>query len=74
MEQADNLQNNVDENNVDELDNSPLLSEVLGNALDKCKMFHVKLKEEGLVRGLVGPRDMNILWDCLLYTSDAADE
>lgn len=71
MEQADNLQNNVDENNVDELDNSPLLSEVLGNALDKCKMFHVKLKEEGLVRGLVGPRDMNILWERHILNSAA---
>ncbi|EPI48139.1 16S rRNA methyltransferase GidB [Gardnerella vaginalis JCP8151A] len=71
MEQADNLQNNVDENNVDELDNSTLLSEVLGNALDKCKMFHVKLKEEGLVRGLVGPRDMNILWERHILNSAA---
>lgn len=71
MEQADNLQNNVDENNVDELDNSPLLSEVLGNALDKCKMFHVKLNKEGLVRGLVGPRDMNILWERHILNSAA---
>ena len=38
-ENSNNLQSIVE----DELDNSPLLAEVLGNALDKCKMFHVKL-------------------------------
>lgn len=66
MEQADNSQNIVDE-----LDESPLLGEVLGEALDKCKMFHVKLEQEGLIRGLVGPRDMSILWERHILNSAA---
>lgn len=56
---------------IDELENSPLLSEVLGDALDKCKMFHVKLQKEGLLRGLVGPRDMSILWERHILNSAA---
>lgn len=66
-ENSNNLQSIVE----DDLDNSPLLAEVLGNALDKCKMFHVKLKQEGLIRGLVGPRDMGILWERHILNSAA---
>ena len=54
MEENLNKDNNDNtQETIDELENSPLLSEVLGDALDKCKMFHVKLQKEGLLRGLV---------------------
>lgn len=56
---------------VDELNNSPLLTSVLGDALDKCTLFHVKLEKEGLLRGLVGPRDMGILWERHILNSAA---
>lgn len=38
----------------DELDGSPILEEVLGDALGKLKVFHVKLAAEGEPRGLIG--------------------
>lgn len=63
---AENMQNVVDE-----LENSPLLADVLGNALEKCTLFHVKLQKEGLLRGLVGPRDMGILWERHILNSAA---
>ena len=40
----------------DELDGSPILEEVLGDALGKLKVFHVKLAAEGEPRGLIGDR------------------
>lgn len=67
-----NLENTFDENILDELDSSPLLCEVLGDALPKCRLFHVKLCKEGLIRGLVGPRDMSILWERHILNSAAA--
>lgn len=70
----DNQSNQIDENEqniADELDNSPLLAEVLGDALQKCSLFHVKLQKEGLLRGLVGPRDMGILWERHILNSAA---
>ena len=45
----------------DELDGSPILEEVLGDALGKLKVFHVKLAAEGEPRGLIGPRDVGIV-------------
>lgn len=49
----------------DELDGSPILEEVLGDALGKLKVFHVKLAAEGEPRGLIGPRDVGIIWERL---------
>ena len=43
----------------DELDGSPILEEVLGDALGKLKVFHVKLSAEGEPRGLIVPRDVS---------------
>ena len=56
---------------VDELNDSPLLASTLGDALPKCTLFHVKLEKEGLLRGLVGPRDMGILWERHILNSAA---
>lgn len=55
----------------DELDGSPILEEVLGDALDKLKVFHVKLATEGEPRGLIGPRDVGIIWERHILNSAA---
>lgn len=71
---ADNQSTQMAENTqpvIDELENSPLLNDVLGSALPQCSMFHVKLQKEGLLRGLVGPRDMGILWERHILNSAA---
>lgn len=57
--------------NDDELENSQLLQDVLGDALPKLTMFHVKLQEEGELRGIIGPRDSNILWERHILNSAA---
>lgn len=61
-----------EETPTDELDSSPLLEQVFGEALPKMRIFHGKLEQEGQVRGLVGPRDMGILWERHLLNSAAA--
>ncbi|WP_137654619.1 16S rRNA (guanine(527)-N(7))-methyltransferase RsmG [Bifidobacterium moukalabense] len=48
---------------TDELDDSPILEEVLGDALVKLRIFHTKLAREGEPRGLIGPRDIGIIWE-----------
>ena len=55
----------------DELDGSPILEEVLGDALGKLKVFHVKLAAEGEPRGLIGPRDVGIIWERHILNSAA---
>lgn len=56
---------------IDELQDSPVLHDVLGDALPKLKMFHVKLQREGEPRGIIGPRDINILWERHILNSAA---
>lgn len=48
---------------TDQLQGSPVLAEVLGDALPKLERFHAKMPEEGEPRGLTGPRDVDIIWD-----------
>ncbi|MCI1935290.1 MAG: 16S rRNA (guanine(527)-N(7))-methyltransferase RsmG [Bifidobacteriaceae bacterium] len=55
----------------DELDGSPLLRDVLGEALPKMEMFHGKLQEEGELRGLIGPRELPRLWERHILNSAA---
>lgn len=55
----------------DALDDSPMLEEILGDALPRLKMFHVKLSAEGEPRGLIGPRDVGILWERHILNSAA---
>ena len=55
----------------DELDDSPILQDVLGDALPVLRKFHVKLSEEGEPRGLIGPRDIGILWERHILNSAA---
>lgn len=56
---------------VDQLDGSPVLSEVLGDALPKLTVFHGKLMREGEPRGLIGPRDVSIVWERHILNSAA---
>lgn len=55
----------------DELDGSPVVREVLGDAYDKLSVFHVKLSKEGEPRGLIGPRDVSIIWERHILNSAA---
>ena len=48
---------------TDQLQGSPVLAEVLGDALPKLERFHAKIAEEGEPRGLIGPRDADIIWE-----------
>ncbi|MEE1296773.1 MAG: 16S rRNA (guanine(527)-N(7))-methyltransferase RsmG [Bifidobacterium sp.] len=50
---------------------SDTLAAVFGDALPKLEVFHGKLKEEGEPRGLIGPRDVDILWERHLLNSAA---
>ena len=56
---------------TDELDDSPILEEVLGDALVKLRIFHDKLAQEGEPRGLIGPRDVGIIWERHILNSAA---
>lgn len=48
---------------TDQLASSPLPREVLGDAYDKLTLFHSKLEKEGEPRGIIGPRDVDIIWE-----------
>lgn len=56
---------------TDRLDGAPVLGDVLGEALPAMEMFHVKLTGEGEPRGLIGPRDIDILWERHILNSAA---
>lgn len=56
---------------VDELDGSSILAEVLGEALPQLTVFHDKLMREGEPRGLIGPRDVPIVWERHILNSAA---
>lgn len=56
---------------ADELNGSPILAEVLGDALPKLEIFHTKLEQEGEPRGLIGPRDVDIIWERHILNSAA---
>lgn len=56
---------------VDALDDSPVPGEVLGAALPALRVFHAKLAEEGEPRGLIGPRDVDIIWERHILNSAA---
>lgn len=48
---------------TDQLASSSLPREVLGSAYDKLALFHEKLEKEGEPRGIIGPRDVDIIWE-----------
>lgn len=49
--------------NADPLEDSPIPKQILGNAFPAMAMFHVKLRKEGIDRGIIGPRDSSCLWE-----------
>lgn len=55
----------------DELEGSHVVRDVLGDAFDKLNVFHVKLRNEGEPRGLIGPRDVSIIWERHILNSAA---
>ena len=55
----------------DELNDSPLLRQVLGDALAPMQRFHDKLLGEGVERGIIGPRDEDIIWERHILNSAA---
>ena len=56
---------------TDELDDSPMLEEVLGDALGKLRVFHAKVADVSEPRGLIGPRDVGIIWERHILNSAA---
>ena len=55
----------------DELNDSPLLRQVLGDALVPMQRFHDKLLREGVEKGIIGPRDEDIIWERHILNSAA---
>lgn len=55
----------------EQLADSPVLQAVFGEALPKIEVFHGKLQAEGEERGLIGPRDVDIIWERHLLNSAA---
>ena len=56
---------------ADQLDSSPIIEQVLGPATAKLTRFHAKLEKEGEPRGLIGPRDVDIIWERHILNSAA---
>lgn len=56
---------------TDQLDGSPIVREVLGDAYEPLALFHGKLMTEGEPRGLIGPRDVPIVWERHILNSAA---
>lgn len=59
------------DNPGDPLEDSPVLDQVLGDALPAMKMFHVKLSRQGVLRGLIGPREVDRIWERHILNSAA---
>lgn len=55
----------------EELEHSTILQDVFGDALPQLRVFHAKLADEGEPRGLIGPRDVDILWERHILNSAA---
>ncbi len=55
----------------EQLADSPVLQAVFGEALPQIEVFHGKLQAEGEERGLIGPRDVDIIWERHLLNSAA---
>lgn len=56
---------------TDPLGNSPEVVAWFGAAYDQVATFHQKLVAEGVLRGLIGPRELPRLWDRHLINSGA---
>lgn len=56
---------------TDQLEGNPIIHEILGDTYEPLKVFHVKLEQEGEPRGLIGPRDVDIIWERHILNSAA---
>ncbi|MCI1219727.1 MAG: 16S rRNA (guanine(527)-N(7))-methyltransferase RsmG [Bifidobacterium sp.] len=55
-----------------EIEESGVAEQILGDtAFTVCQLFHVKLSKEGVLRGIIGPRDSEILWERHILNSAA---
>lgn len=61
----------VDSHTDEELEQTSVLRTVLGDALPKMQMFYTKLAKEGEQRGIIGPRDVDIIWERHILNSAA---
>jgi 16S rRNA (guanine527-N7)-methyltransferase len=55
----------------EELEHSSLLEELFGETLPRMRVFQKKLATEGEQRGLIGPRDVDIIWERHILNSAA---
>lgn len=56
---------------TDPLDDSPVIAEVFGDSEKLIRMFHEKLVQEGVLRGMIGPKEVSRLWERHLLNSAA---
>ena len=56
----------------DALEGDPRLPEFFADAWDQVDAFHAMLTEQGVLRGLIGPREVGRLWERHLLNSAAA--
>ncbi|WEV52935.1 16S rRNA (guanine(527)-N(7))-methyltransferase RsmG [Bifidobacterium sp. ESL0704] len=55
----------------EELEKSALLKDLFGDVLPKMEAFKHKLTQEGEERGIIGPRDVDIIWERHILNSAA---
>ncbi|WEV69430.1 16S rRNA (guanine(527)-N(7))-methyltransferase RsmG [Bifidobacterium sp. ESL0775] len=55
----------------EELEQSSVLKDVFGQAFDQLQIFKDKLAKEGEERGIIGPRDVDIIWERHILNSAA---
>ncbi|WEV46715.1 16S rRNA (guanine(527)-N(7))-methyltransferase RsmG [Bifidobacterium sp. ESL0690] len=53
------------------LEQSTLLQDIFGDVFPKMKVFKEKLAKEGEERGIIGPRDVDIIWERHILNSAA---
>lgn len=56
---------------VDAMADDPRLPEFFGSAWDQVSGFHALLTDQGVLRGLIGPRELTRLWERHLLNSAA---
>lgn len=50
---------------------STVIQETLGDAYERLELFYQKLSREGELRGIIGPRDTEIIWERHILNSAA---
>lgn len=55
----------------EDIEQANIFPKVVIKALPQLRIFHQKLRDEGLTRGIIGPRDADILWERHILNSAA---